>query len=197
MRDFVLASKAVSTSQLAVVDAAFKRLAAEVDGFPRVLEHRDFHSWNLLVDAQDRVRVIDFQDALLATRCYDIVGLLNDRDTDSALGEERYLRLLHFFYEQLERPSWFQYEYDRVLLQRDLKVAGRFAKLSSVRGLKQYERWIPGTLKRIGRTLNRLGTGAAADESYTGLLQILSLYLPEVRTGSTEHLNLCFTQSKR
>ena len=64
-----------------VLDEAFRDMAERLDGLPRVLSHRDYHSWNLMVH-DGAVAVIDFQDALLAPRAYDLASLLNDRETD-------------------------------------------------------------------------------------------------------------------
>lgn len=133
---------------------AMEWIGAKLDSLPLVLSHRDYHSWNLLVDASGSIRIIDFQDALLAPRAYDLVSLLHDRDTDASLGQEIYDELFQFGIEALGVTS--REEAYLVALQRDLKVAGRFEKLATERGLEQYRVWIPGTLKRIGRHLMRL-----------------------------------------
>ncbi len=178
--DFVLRPVRISESEEKEVKSFFGCLAQTLDACPKVLAHRDFHSWNLLIDQQDRVRVIDFQDALLSTRCYDIVGLLNDRDTDAALGEERYERLLNYFSERIGSPPSWRDEYRRVLLQRDLKVAGRFCKLSRNRGLVHYERWVPGTLRRIMRTLAAICSEAAAEPFFVSFYALLQDKLGEL-----------------
>lgn len=155
-REFVLTPLSLSIREFQSLDRSWHVLAEELAGLPMVLVHRDFHSWNLLLDEGKKIRIVDFQDALLGTKMYDLVSLLNDRDTDAALGRQRYEMLLNYFFEHLGSPADFFREYNRVLLQRDLKVAGRFSKLSRVRGLQSYERWIPGTLSRIGKTLTWL-----------------------------------------
>ncbi len=154
--EFYLAGRSADAT-LHAADILFPQLADQLSQFRRTLVHRDFHSWNLLVDAQSDIRVIDFQDSLMASRCYDVVGLLNDRDTDSALGVELYGSLLSYFFSKYDDD--LRLEYYLGLLQRDLKVSGRFAKLSAVRGLRQYEQWIPGTVRRIGTTLDHLLKG--------------------------------------
>ncbi len=189
-RDFILVPNGTAAATLAIVEALFADLAEELDGFDRVLVHRDFHGWNLLVDQSGQVRVIDFQDALCATRAYDLVSLLNDRDMDSALGERLYCSLVTAFSVQsaagsaAERERFLR-EYDRVLLQRDLKVAGRFAKLVATRGLMGYGAWIPGTLRRIGRTLERLSSEQAR---YRPALELLSTLLPPIKEGAASPL---------
>jgi len=117
---------------------------------PTALALRDYHSWNLMATSKG-LGVIDFQDALIAPECYDVVALLNDRDTDALLGEKNYQELLEYFFAK--HPNKLKELYPFVLLQRDLKVAGRLAKMVLNRGLTRYERWIPGTARRIERTL--------------------------------------------
>jgi hypothetical protein len=151
--DFYLAKNTAEQTHAAAMPL-FPLLAKRLSLFEKTLVHRDFHSWNLLVDSKNEIRVIDFQDSLMASRCYDVIGLLNDRDTDSALGAHLYNSLLSYFFSLFNED--LRFEYYMGLLQRDLKVAGRFAKLSQERGLKQYEAWIPGTVRRIGETLEKL-----------------------------------------
>ena len=46
---------------------------------PQVFVHRDFHSCNLLLTADDRIGVIDYQDAVQGPLTYDLASLLWDR----------------------------------------------------------------------------------------------------------------------
>ncbi|MDD2941583.1 MAG: phosphotransferase [bacterium] len=163
-------------------------LARELSTYPQVLVHRDFHASNIHVDPALRIRVIDFQDALWGNRCYDIASLLNDRDMDSALGEQNLRLVWRFFAEQSgvigkEEAESLQKQYLLCLLQRDLKVVGRFSKLSRERGLKHYEKWIPGTLRRIGRNLNHLAKEAGA-VPYRDFLAALAGESQEVANGA-------------
>ncbi len=186
--DYVLRPAAASPELINLSRATFSFIAQELARLPQVLVHRDFHSWNLMVDAANGLRVIDFQDALMATRSYDLVGLLNDRDTDSALGFERYRRLLHYFYERTGATEEFWAEYDLVLLQRDLKVAGRFNKLSRERGLTGYEKWVPGTQRRIGETLARL---ARRDNRWCLIRDALASTVLDVARGVETGVEFC------
>src|SRR5438876_278817 len=63
--------------------ALLEALAPLAEPFERatpVLAHRDFHAWNLHVQ-DGRLRILDFQDALLAPDAYDLASLLTDRTT--------------------------------------------------------------------------------------------------------------------
>lgn len=171
-RDYLLLPLGASPKCLARVEACFSKLSDELAAFPRVLAHRDFHSWNLLVDANEKVRVIDFQDALMATEAYDVVGLLHDRDTDGLLGGACYERLLSYAEEVLGQNGRFGQVFLKTAIQRDFKVSGRFRKLSKERGLLRYDTWVPGTLKRLSELLKRLSEEEAG--GYAELYRLIS-----------------------
>lgn len=191
-RDFCLAPKTPAESVVEVTNALFDFLGDTLNTLERVLVHRDFHAWNVLVDSKSAVRIIDFQDALMATRPYDVVSLLNDRDMDSLLGPELYHSLVltaaSTLTSSVDDRARFLWEYDRVLLQRDLKVSGRFAKLVQVRGLLQYGKWIPGTLRRIGRTLERIIAQGEPYPAYDSFLTAVSPLFEEIRQGYEDPL---------
>lgn len=147
----------------------FKSLAREIATFPKVLVHRDYHSWNLMRDQQGSLRVIDFQDALLGTRPYDLVALVHERDIDQVLGERLVKDLEDAFFKGFSDPGVREYEYPRVMLQRDMKVVGRFAKVVKTRGLTAYGRWIPGTTRRILNTLENLSSENSGFSVLSGL----------------------------
>jgi N-acetylmuramate 1-kinase len=88
--------QALPPADASVLRAHFAFIARRLDAQPRYLNHRDFHSWNLYV--QDGViRVIDFQDALLAPAPYDLATLLGDRDTPQVVGPELESALLDYY----------------------------------------------------------------------------------------------------
>ena len=143
------------------LDAAFEAMAERLSGQPRVLNHRDYHSWNLMVH-DGAVAVIDFQDALLAPCQYDLASLLNDRETDRVVTAAVEHHLVDYYMERAEslgeaRPARDEFWETYLLsaLQRDLKVVGRFRYLDLVKGKPGYKRYIPPTLERIGRNLRR------------------------------------------
>ena len=145
-----------------LVNKSFSSISRQLEQQPLYLNHRDYHSWNLMVH-QDELFMIDFQDALMAPIQYDLASLLNDRDTDSIIQPELESQLLDYYISRVEDmgetiPSRDEFMENYLLsaLQRDLKVVGRFQYLDLVKGKPRYKQYIPMTLKRVKRHLTRL-----------------------------------------
>ena len=137
----------------------FAEVAAILDREPACLSHRDYHSWNLLIH-DETVRVIDFQDALLAPPQYDLASLLNDRITDSVVHPQMESQLMRYYFERknaLENRTMdfaqFAEIYRLSAIQRDLKVVGRFFYLDLVKGKPGYMKFVPPTVRRLQRNL--------------------------------------------
>lgn len=58
--------------------AQLENLVSYIGGLPRVLCHRDFQSQNLMLDPSGQLRMIDYQDALMAPRELDLAAFLFD-----------------------------------------------------------------------------------------------------------------------
>jgi hypothetical protein len=103
------------------LQAGLRALAEEVASYPRTLAHRDFHTDNLLLSTAGEVVLLDYQDALLAPRCYDAASLAVDayRRPDRR-GEDRIERWV------LEKLGASAEEFRRTALQRVLKALGTF-----------------------------------------------------------------------
>jgi aminoglycoside/choline kinase family phosphotransferase len=128
-------------------------IAAELSACRRVLCHRDYHSANLLVDKQGKIRIVDHQDARMGPASYDLVSLLMDRQPEPpSLAEVRGHRL--FFLDARRRqgldafdPDDFGKEFRLMTIQRGLKAIGTFSYQTAVCGRGAlYERHIQPTL---------------------------------------------------
>lgn len=140
--------------QAAELKAELNDIAAELAARPRVLCHRDFHAFNLILDPKRRVRVIDHQDARMGPATYDLVSLLLDRVTCSpSLAEIREHRLfLLNARERLALPAYdpddFSREFRLMTIQRCLKACGTFSYQTGVRGrIDPYEQFINPMLR--------------------------------------------------
>ena len=138
-------------------------IASELAARPRVLCHRDFHTANLIVDAKNRLRLIDHQDARMGPASYDLVSLLLDRQTGvPSLAEIRERRL--FFLEERRRrgldaldPDEFGREFRLMTVQRCLKAVGTFSYQSGVCGRGEvYGHFIDPVLKIVLQALEWL-----------------------------------------
>jgi aminoglycoside/choline kinase family phosphotransferase len=139
----------LSRGQTAELKAELNDIAAELSARPRVLCHRDFHSFNLIVDKDNRLRVIDHQDARMGPASYDLVSLLLDRVIEMpSLAEIRDRRL--FLLKERGRlglepcdPDEFAREFRLMTVQRCLKACGTFSYQRGVRGrVEPYEQFI-------------------------------------------------------
>jgi aminoglycoside/choline kinase family phosphotransferase len=125
---------------------------------PRVFTHRDYHSRNLMVLAE-RLRVIDFQDALMGPASYDLASLL--RDSYLSLPEELIEELVVRYLEgrakagaPLDRMQFMRL-FDMTSIQRNLKAAGRFVYIHLEKNNDRYLQFIPRTLANVKHNLMR------------------------------------------
>ncbi len=148
-----LRSETLSHGEAAELKVELNDLAAELAACPRVLCHRDYHSANLLVDDQNRIRVVDHQDARMGPASYDLVSLLMDRQPEPpSLAAVRAHRL--YFLEARRRhglpaidPDDFCKEFRLMTIQRGLKAVGTFSYQTAVCGRGAfYEKHIRPTL---------------------------------------------------
>jgi hypothetical protein len=169
----------------ATVEAAFDWLAAELAAEPVTLVHRDFQSRNLMLvggagaagsapAARPELRVIDFQDALLGTRAYDLVALLRDSYVELGPGEVDALVSTFVARAGIDDEAAFRRLFTLQTLQRKLKDAGRFVFIDRVRNNPSFLRWIPTTIKYVRDAL------AAAPAELSELGRVLGAYAPEL-----------------
>jgi N-acetylmuramate 1-kinase len=130
-------------------------IVAELAAEPRVLCHRDYHSRNLML-RQDRLYVIDFQDARLGPDTYDLVSLLRDSYVD--LSEATVDSFIDDFLtrrgDAVDRGE-FRRRFDVMAVQRNLKALGTFGYQASGRGNPVYLQYIPRTLRYARATMRR------------------------------------------
>jgi len=151
--------------------SALAALGDRIAAQPIVLMHRDYHAWNLQVDPAGRVRVIDFQDALLGPALYDLASLCTDRDSDRFVDPELEASLVARYGEALARNGGPAYadaarlrsEYFDAVAYRTLRVIGRFRFLAIEKGKTAYLRFLPGMARQTRRALLARGDRTLAD----------------------------------
>jgi N-acetylmuramate 1-kinase len=168
----------LSPAERPVVGRVFDDIAARLAAEPKGFTHRDYQSRNLMVLPSGEQAVIDFQDALLGPRQYDLVALL--RDSYVELEPELVDAMLRRYVEQLAAAGGprlpyapFRETFDLLTVQRKLKDAGRFVFIDRVRKN-------PGFLPSIPASLRYVREALARRPDLEPLQQILARHVPEL-----------------
>jgi aminoglycoside/choline kinase family phosphotransferase len=145
----------LSAAQHAELTEEFGILASDLAAEPRVLCHRDYHSRNLML-FEDRLYLIDFQDARMGPDTYDLASLL--RDSYIELEERDIDALLKHFLASKGAgtdPDQFRLRFDVMALQRNLKALGTFGFQAISRHNQGYTQYVPRTLRYVRATLEK------------------------------------------
>ena len=166
-------------AERAVCDREFDRIARTLEAEPKGFTHRDYQSRNLMVLPGGEQAVIDFQDALLGPRQYDLVALLRDSyvELEPALVEDMLRRWLDRFHaEGGPRLAYepFHALFDLLTVQRKLKDAGRFVFIDRVKKN-------PGFLPSIPASLRYVRDALARRPDLAELREVLARHVPELR----------------
>ncbi len=143
-------------------DALADRLARRIAAWPRGFVHRDYQSRNLMVrerpDGSLELVWIDFQDALLGPRVYDLVALLNDsyQSFDRPFIEARLDEFASAAGLDAAGRAELGREFDVVTVQRKLKDAGRFIFIDRVKKNPAFLPYFEPSLAKVRAALARL-----------------------------------------
>ncbi|MHB1606583.1 MAG: aminoglycoside phosphotransferase family protein [Leptospirales bacterium] len=123
---------------------------------PETLLHRDYHSRNLMRNAEGRLKVIDFQDMRVGSPLYDLASFLFDAYRpvpEPLLGAlvDRY------YHEGIKNgilpgalsPGTYRNLLARHAFQRNLKACGRFFYIDKVKGNPSYLESVPQTHRNL------------------------------------------------
>ncbi len=143
--------KALSPGDAQILRAAFEALLANNLAQPRVYVHRDYHSRNLML-SDPLPGVLDFQDAVYGPITYDLVSLL--RDAYVHWEEAQVLDWAVRYWEKARKAGLpvradfaeFYRDFEWMGAQRQLKVAGIFARLCHRDGKAGYLADLPRVL---------------------------------------------------
>ncbi|MBA3058418.1 MAG: phosphotransferase [Gammaproteobacteria bacterium] len=155
---------AVDTQVRRTLDEAFAQIVAHNLAWPAVYVHRDFMPRNLMVappGAVQRLGVLDFQDAVYGPITYDVASLM--RDAFLSWDEDFCLDITIRYWERARKAGLpvgddfgeFYRGVEWMGLQRHLKVAGIFARLSLRDGKPQYLADTPRFINYIRATCGR------------------------------------------
>lgn len=180
--------KTLDDKQQQVLEQAFSELVSSALAQPQVFVHRDYMPRNLMLSpaGPDALPgILDFQDAVYGPITYDIASLT--RDAFHSWDEEHVLDWTVRYWEAARAaglpvaPDFadFYRAFEWMGLQRHLKVAGIFCRLTYRDGKAKYLTDVPRFLGYIRQT-------AARYRTFTPLLRLVdTLSGIETRTGLT------------
>jgi hypothetical protein len=126
--------------------AAWQRLLTPLDEEPRTLTIRDYHSPNIIWQPQasdnDRIGLIDFQDALLGPPAYDIASLVFDARVTVPPDLQDQL-VDAYLAKSGADPDWLRARVALMGAQRNSKILGIFARLNARDGKPGYLKHLP------------------------------------------------------
>ena len=128
-------------------DAMLDRVLPQCWRVGDVIIHRDYHVDNLMLvendEGEEDCGIIDFQDAAIAPRPYDLVSLL--RDVRHDIGPELESSLKDRYcaaFDDLDRSD-FEMSYATCNMVRNFRILGRFGWLAIKAGKRRYFDFIP------------------------------------------------------
>ncbi len=169
--------KKLKESERSEIRDIFHGVSKILSNEPRIFTHRDYHSRNLMIK-EERIRVIDFQDALMGPAVYDLASLL--RDSYLQLEEKLLDDLIAYYLSKMEETSGngpdkkrFRQLFDLMSVQRNMKAVGRFVYIKEVKKNDSFIGYIPATLGYIKKNLQKY-------PDLNPLQTILSKYVGEI-----------------
>ncbi|MEE4200051.1 aminoglycoside phosphotransferase family protein [Erythrobacter sp.] len=125
---------------------------------------RDYHAENIMLLGDPRdggaQGLIDFQDALVGHRAYDLVSLLQDARRDVSPDLEA--AMLERYMAAAGAGEHFQADYARLGAQRNAKIVGIFTRLAERDGKPRYLAMIPRVWAAMERDLAHPALGPVA-----------------------------------
>jgi hypothetical protein len=141
------AGHSLSKGEHALLYQFFDKICSLLAAQPRFFTHRDYHSRNLMLH-NNRLIMIDFQDARMGPAQYDMASLLKDSyiTLENSLIED----LLGHYFQESGHGRICDYESFRRIfhimsLQRNIKALGTFGFQLSARGNERYRESMPRT----------------------------------------------------
>ncbi len=152
-----LQKKAINKDEIRLYKSLWFELFDMLDKENQVVVLRDYHADNLMIlperEGFGRVGLLDFQDALIGSKAYDLVSLLEDarRDVDA----QNVQNIIEYYLEKsgCNASSFFK-DYAILSLQRNIKIIGIFARLSLRDQKHHYLDLLPRVIGFIDSRLN-------------------------------------------
>ena len=136
--------------------------------------HRDFHVSNLIISSNNKIGLIDSQDALIGNKAYDLASLIDDvrYKTTNSLKEKVYNYYLKTN-KKIEVKK-FKNDFDILSVLRNLKIIGIFVRLAERDNKKKYLKLIPYAWEMIDNRMSK-------NKVFDGLILLLKSNFPKAK----------------
>ena len=130
-----------------------KKLISNLQLKNNVFVHRDFHISNLML-VNNRIGVIDSQDALIGNKAYDLASLVDDVRFKTPITFKNKIYKYYIDKQYNLNKSKFKNDFDILSVMRNLKIIGIFTRLAIRDGKKGYSKLIPRAWELIRIRIN-------------------------------------------
>ena len=130
-----------------------KKLISNLQLKNNVFVHRDFHISNLML-VNNRIGVIDSQDALIGNKAYDLASLVDDVRLKTPIKFKNKIYKYYIDRQNNLNKSKFKNDFDILSVMRNLKIIGIFTRLAIRDGKKGYSKLIPRAWELIRIRIN-------------------------------------------
>ena len=130
-----------------------KKLTLNLNLKNNIFVHRDFHVSNLML-YNDKLGVIDSQDALIGNRAYDLASLIDDVRFKTSSSFKNKVYKMYVNKQKILNKDKFKNDFEILSILRNLKIIGIFTRLSKRDGKKNYLKLIPYAWKLINLRIN-------------------------------------------
>ena len=130
-----------------------KKLISNLQLKNNVFVHRDFHISNLML-VNNRIGVIDSQDALIGNKAYDLASLVDDVRLKTPITFKNKIYKYYIDRQHNLNKSKFKNDFDILSVMRNLKIIGIFTRLAIRDGKKGYSKLIPRAWELIRIRIN-------------------------------------------
>jgi len=149
----------IKESDRKAIVRSFKNMERKLSSEKFVLTHRDFHSRNIMC-SNEKISVIDFQDARMGIPQYDLVSLLEDcyynilRPNKIALKDHYWDNFLGPSRLQESKEHYLEL-YDLMTIQRMFKAIGSFCYIYKTRKDERYLKYIGYSFEKLRKKMSK------------------------------------------
>ena len=125
-----------------------KNLVNKINLKNDTLVHRDFHISNLMM-VENKIGIIDSQDALIGNKAYDLASLIDDVRFKTSEKLKNKIFSYYLKKQKFVNKNSFKSDFDIISVLRNLKIIGIFTRLALRDNKKKYLKLIPYALSLI------------------------------------------------